>query len=291
MNNKCGCGWEQSWQTGSGCQGGNGFVPVNGNWDFNMDGCRQSGSGCQRQNRCNTCEKAEKTCTRTARENVCTACGKPRNACTCGQKAYTGCERNVCTHRADCTCERCTRSRQADGCQREETCPVCGKARSACTCNHQTYARTECCEERTAPACVMKTEKPACGGAKKGVGMVRVTKQNLGDIFDNARALKAGTLFPELHKPMNGYWPCGTACGDDCQQAAFAAWELRLYLDTHPEDEQARALLQQIIGDCCEPNYATTFLTENCARWTWTDNPWPWEYDCKDQNDGCLCRE
>ena len=86
-------------------------------------------------------------------------------------------------------------------------------------------------------------------------------------------------LFPELHKPMDGYAPCGAECGTDCQQAAFAAWEVRLYLDTHPDDMQARALLQQLVGDCCEPNYATTFLNEECARWAWMDDPWPWNFE------------
>nr|MBR4281558.1 spore coat protein CotJB [Clostridia bacterium] len=266
MNNKCGCGWEQ------GCQPG--FVPVTSNWDFNMDGCCQR----QRQNRGNACEKNNGTrrtdcaCERAARrEDVCGGCGKTRNACTCGQN----------TRRTDCACERAER--------REDVCGGCGKTRSACTCGQMNYTGTERCEERTAPACVMKTETPACGGAKKGVGMVRVTKQTLGDIFDNGRALKAGTLFPELHKPMNGYWPCENACGDACQQAAFAAWELRLYLNTHPCDKQALALLKQLTGDCCEPNYATTFLEDECSRWTWTDDPWPWEVEFKANQNGC-CR-
>ena len=212
MNNKCSCGCEQ------------GFVPVSGNWDFNMDG-----GACQRQNRCNTRE-AETNCKRATREDICPVCGKARNACICGQRA--------CAQAAYDTCEA----------------------------------------ENNAPACVMKTAE-STRRAKKGVGIVRVTKQALNDIYDNARALKAGTLFPELHKPMDGYAPCGAECGTDCQQAAFAAWEVRLYLDTHPDDVQARALLQQLVGDCCEPNYATTFLNEECARWAWTDDPWPWNLE------------
>lgn len=280
MNNKYGCGWEQGCQTGCGCQAGCGFVPVSGNWDFNMDG------GCQRQrqNRCNACEKNK--CTRRTdcaceraerREDVCIACGNPRNACTC--------ERN--TRRTDCACERTER--------REDMCSGCGRPRNACICGQKPCAKAEyadaCPAEKNAPACVMKNEKPACNGAKKGVGIVRVTKQALGDIFDNARALKAGTLFPELHKPMNGYWPCDNGCGDDCQQAAFAAWELRLYLNTHPCDKQALDLLAQLTGDCCEPNYATTFLEEDCTRWAWTDDPWPWEYEFKANHAGCKCRK
>lgn len=247
MNNKCGCGCDQ------------GFVPVSGNWDFNMDG-----GACQRQNRCNTRE-AETNCKRAVREDICPVCGKARNACTCGQ--YTRAQAAYDTCKVETTRQRCAH---------EDVCPVCGQARNACTCAQTAYEA--CPAQNNAPACVMKTAE-AARGAKKGVGIVRVTKQALNDIYDNARALKAGTLFPELHKPMDGYAPCGAECGTDCQQAAFAAWEVRLYLDTHPDDMQARALLQQLVGDCCEPNYATTFLNEECARWAWTDDPWPWNLE------------
>ncbi len=279
MNNKYGCGCDQ------------GFVPVSGNWDFNMDACQPR--------RRNTCE-VETTCKRAVREDICPVCGKARNACTCGRKDYDkadvcsvcGRPRNACTcgrnncARAD-VCSVCGRPRNAcicgrKDCDKADVCPVCGRARNACICGRNNCARADydaCQAENNTPACVMKKTEPACGGAKKGVGIVRVTKQALNDIYDNGRALKAGTLFPELHKPMNGYWPCDNECGDGCQQAAFAAWEVRLYLDTHPDDDQARALLQQLIGDCCEPNYATTFLPENCSRWAWTDDPWPWKIE------------
>lgn len=198
------------------CQSGSGFVPVNGNWDFNME-------GCPRRNRVNSCERTATVCARAVREEVCRGCGRAASDCTCAQTACAA------------------------------PCPAA----------------------ETAAACVMKTAETACT-AKKGVGMVRVTKQALGDIYDSSRALKAGTLFPELHKPMNGYWPCGNEAGTDCQQAAFAAWDLRLYLDTHPDDAQALALMRQLTGDCCEPNYAATFLPGDCTAWTWTDDPWPW---------------
>ena len=250
MNNKCGC--QQ------------GFVPVYGNWDFNMDGNGQLGSGCrpgagdarQRQNRCNACEAAETACKHAARAD---------------DAGRAVCEKNAESRRMDCACERAER--------REEICGVCGRGLSACICRQKSCDRTEydaCPAQGNTPACVMKAAEAPRGYMQKGVGIVRATKQALNDIYDNARALKAGTLFPELHKPMTGYCPCGEMCGDDCQQAAFAAWEVRLYLDTHPDDVQARALLNQLIGDCCEPNYATTFLPEECARWAWTDDPWPW---------------
>ena len=223
MNNKnCGS------QLGAGCQGGSTFVPVNGNWDFNMD-------GCQRQNRCNRAESTGNTCW-NSRPAECVQHAVPAAACT---------------GRADCACETCARRREAES-----------------------------------NACSRKNKAD-----NRGVGIVWAWNQVLDDVYGCGRALKAGTLYPELHKPMNGYWPCDADCGDRCQQIAFAMWELRLYLNTHPKDQAALVLLHRLQEDCCEPNYATTFLEEiPCTDgtrnpvWRWTNDPWPWEYEA---NCGC----
>ncbi|MCR4425369.1 MAG: spore coat protein CotJB [Firmicutes bacterium] len=73
----------------------------------------------------------------------------------------------------------------------------------------------------------------------------------------------------------------------DCLQALeFAAIELNLYLDTHPEDTRAladynqiaaalirtRAAYEQAYGPLL--NYGQS-LSHN--RWAWLDEPWPWE--------------
>ena len=263
MNNKCGCGWEQ----------GSAFVPVNSNWDFNKDGC-QSGCGCQqgscqrqRQNRCNACENADNPCKRNRHAD-----GAERTAC----------QKNTCTGRADCTCDACTRRRAAEC---SNTCNTCQKntctGRADCTC--------DVCTRRRAADCSTCSQKNKADN--RGVGIVWAKKQEIDDVYDCGRALKAGTLYPELHKPMSGYCPCDEACGDKCQQIAFAMWELRLYLNTHPNDQEALMMLHKLQEDCCEPNYATTFLEEvMCAdgtrnpAWRWTRDPWPWEYDA---NCGC----
>ncbi|MCI8387419.1 MAG: hypothetical protein HFE63_03000 [Clostridiales bacterium] len=73
----------------------------------------------------------------------------------------------------------------------------------------------------------------------------------------------------------------------------FAAWELRLYLDTHPDDTKALEAYKQIcatVGGC---NYACATEAGKSAAigrdsgdcgcgcggssWTWVDGPWPWE--------------
>ena len=245
MNNKCGCGCD------TGCQAGSAFVPVNGNWDFNMDGGCLPGSGCQRQrqNRCNTCEK--NVCTGRSDCN-CERCKRRRDAdCNACGNAYTTCQKNVCTGRADCTCEKCMRRREAEY-------NNCGKKNKA---------------------------------DNRGVGIMWAKKQEIDDVYDCGRALKAGTLYPELHKPLSGYCPCDEDCGDKCQQIAFAMWELRLYLNTHPHDKEALMMLHKLQENCCEPNYATTFLEDVCCTdgtrnpgWRWKNDPWPWEYDA---NCGC----
>jgi len=68
----------------------------------------------------------------------------------------------------------------------------------------------------------------------------------------------------------------------------FAAWELHLYLDTHPCDEKAlemhkkyteRAMeLREEYEECFGP---LTHTTESGLAWI--KNPWPWDYmecDC-----------
>jgi len=74
----------------------------------------------------------------------------------------------------------------------------------------------------------------------------------------------------------------------------FCAWEVRLYLDTHPNDRQALALYHSLCQRCGQGNYACVDAAMNrpcrecpaapydaqaCPlRWTWVDEPWPWEH-------------
>ena len=264
MNNKCGCGWEQGSYClpGSGCQAGSAFVPVNSNWDFNMDGgCQQGSCRRQRQNCGKACQAAENTVRRTRQADCTSERSERRQDVDC----------NTCTRQADCASEHCERRREAD-------CNTC-TGRADCAC--------ETCARRREAECGKQKNK----ANNRGVGIVWAKVQELDNVYDCGRALKAGTLYPELHKPMNGYWPCGEECGDKCQQIAFAMWELRLYLNTHPCDKEALAMLHKLQTECCEPNYATTFLEDvSCCdgtrnpAWRWTRDPWPWEYEA---NCGC----
>lgn len=110
--------------------------------------------------------------------------------------------------------------------------------------------------------------------------MVYAVPQKLTGIFPPVQSLSSGTAFPELSKPMNGEYPRQTKPVDQQQALSFAAWELRLYLDTHPDDEQALGLFGQLCQNMNAPSYACTFApcAGHCAsQWRWVDDPWPWE--------------
>ena len=69
---------------------------------------------------------------------------------------------------------------------------------------------------------------------------------------------------------------------------SFTMWELGIYLDTHPMDEKAlktRADVRQkrmVLVQEYEMKYGPYVVTSEdvnaAARWTWIDNPWPWDY-------------
>lgn len=110
-------------------------------------------------------------------------------------------------------------------------------------------------------------------------GMVHGTMQQMHDVYPAQMAIRQGTLYPELDKPL-GCAPSPTGCAEPtgCQAAAFAAWEVRLYLNTHPNDPGALHLFEQLCQQGCSPSYACAFVPCTAAgRWSWLDDPWPWE--------------
>jgi len=65
----------------------------------------------------------------------------------------------------------------------------------------------------------------------------------------------------------------------------FTLKELNLYLDTHPNCRRGLAMFQKYrkLRENAVDEYTRKFgpLTpdqvNNSERWTWTDDPWPWE--------------
>ena len=71
------------------------------------------------------------------------------------------------------------------------------------------------------------------------------------------------------------------------QAYSFAVVEVNLYLDTHPEDAAAIEYYNKYIAllreakDSYECNFGPlTAAGVHGDYWTWTRDPWPWEYDC-----------
>lgn len=65
----------------------------------------------------------------------------------------------------------------------------------------------------------------------------------------------------------------------------FALADAALFLDGHPKDTAARAYHNKVRGmyDEAVKEYESNFgplnmmHVDNMARWTWIDDPWPWE--------------
>ncbi len=103
------------------------------------------------------------------------------------------------------------------------------------------------------------------------------------------KALIRGTAYPCLDLPFKGMvnqTEKPVTPKTELQALAFAIQELALYLDTHPDDKEALELYrayqkadQQAMmeyGEKCGPlNHK---MPVNCKRYSWLDDPWPWEY-------------
>lgn len=66
----------------------------------------------------------------------------------------------------------------------------------------------------------------------------------------------------------------------------FAAWELHVFLDTHPENTAAAAQLEKIRRRHAEhrKRYEEKYgpigeTSRDTSRWAWVTDPWPWEQE------------
>ena len=107
--------------------------------------------------------------------------------------------------------------------------------------------------------------------------------------YDAADALKRGTLFPGLDLPfmnmVNMEDVSGTPLGE-VMALCFVSHEMQLYLDTHPNDDEAFELLKSVLAlaDEAKRRYVAKYgpLSPNdlrsSERFDWIDDPWPWLY-------------
>ena len=204
-------------------------------------------------------------------QNQCEACC-PREACgDCNNDCDTGC--NECRTGCDNDCESTyTRRHQRSGCNNcDNDCDT------GCENTYTRRQRSGCnnCDNDCDNGC--DTEHTA--------GMVYHAEQCLEKVFCAEQALRAGTMYPDLYKPMNCADDPATNCPSEQQEKAFQLWELRLYLNTHPCDKKVLRLYRQLAKELGCPNYASTFDEDDCGAetWNWVNNPWPWE--CGHQRD------
>lgn len=69
----------------------------------------------------------------------------------------------------------------------------------------------------------------------------------------------------------------------------FAAWELHIFLDTHPNNAQAAQKLKALnetireLTALYEKQYGPIGETSsNTSRWEWVSGPWPWETEANE---------
>ena len=73
------------------------------------------------------------------------------------------------------------------------------------------------------------------------------------------------------------------------QALSFAKVETELYLDTHPESQQALNYYKRILEELDEAmteyqnKYGPLFAEGVVGdRWTWVEGAWPWQLDTED---------
>ena len=241
-----------------------GFVPVHGDFDDN-DGNVSHFHDHGRERR----HDHSSDCGREAQQFCsCDDCN-PRNARSgCGNcQTASACSSNCdCGWQARplCSCDDCdTRNARSD-CGTCQTASPCG---SNCDCGCEAQQFCACDDSDTCNTC-------------RTPGMVYNADHSLCRRMNAADGIRHGTLFRELLKPFAAC-PNPTGCAEisDCQALAFAAWELRLYLNTHPDDCEALRLFEEYESKLRQENYATTFVPgrKGRSRWNWLDDPWPWE--------------
>ena len=223
---------------------------------INTAGCgcennRRSGCGCNRQTR-NT-------------ENT---CGCENNRQTRNTENSCGCESNRQTRNTENTCG-CENSHQARNTENSCGCENSRQARNtenSCGCENSRQTRSNNhhdCDN-------------GCSHCGRTPAMVYAEQHDLDNMYCAEKALLRGTLFGCLDKPMCNEQCTENACTTDCQEDKFSIWELRLYLNTHPCDKQALAMMRKLTREMDED--CTCAVTSDCSRWSWIEGPWPWEY-------------
>lgn len=107
--------------------------------------------------------------------------------------------------------------------------------------------------------------------------------------YDTMEALARGTLFPGVDLPFMGMVNKTQEITPQTEMMAlcFVTHELALYLDTHPDDSEAFNMYQSFLTlkreaveryvKLCGPVTHGDML--GMERYSWLDEPWPWDYE------------
>lgn len=112
-------------------------------------------------------------------------------------------------------------------------------------------------------------------------------------LFNPTEGYNNGNLFTNLYSQYKNYRPVTLSASNEKQQMllelsrlAFAAHELNLYLDLHPNDQTMLALFNDYkneadeVGKRYEAKYGPLTVNSNnmgTTSFNWVTQPWPWE--------------
>lgn len=109
----------------------------------------------------------------------------------------------------------------------------------------------------------------------------------LPDRYSYTEALNSGTLFPALNLPFHLMVDANDVVKtplNELQALEFVVAELGLYLDTHPDDEEAFYVYKQYVElekdarKAYVANKGPLFQLDSAQSetYTWVKEPWPW---------------
>jgi len=107
-----------------------------------------------------------------------------------------------------------------------------------------------------------------------------VPMQRFQNRYSDEAAIVRGTMFPELDLPFKSYvinsaLPQTPETMLKCLH--FICVELRLYLDTHPDDSRAMEYYRQYSKKLMKLKDYLSELSERPGYNSWVFDPWPWE--------------
>ena len=98
--------------------------------------------------------------------------------------------------------------------------------------------------------------------------------------YSDEDAIVRGTLFPELDLPFKNFSvnsPLPKSLKTEIMCTQFVCFELRLYLDTHPDDTKALEYYRHYGQMLAKLKEKDRELSERPGYNSWVYDPWPWE--------------